>query len=186
VSRPPDPDEPTRRLPPTHHPDAPPPPAYEREVAVTAEDEFVWREEVIDRLNSLRAAVVLLGILAVAALGIALWALLSEEQEGDGRRGASADRVRDVEERVERLEQDIERAPSRQEVAQLSETVESLDERVAAVEAQGADGGASEQAVEDLQADVQQLGDAVEPLSDAIEQLDQRVAAVEQQQEASP
>ncbi len=180
MSLPPDPDEPTRRLPPTRHPDAPPPGTYEREVAVTTGDDLVWREEVIDRLNTLRAAMVLLGILAVAALGVALWALLGQEEQGDGRRGASADRVRDLEQRVEQLEQDIERAPSRDAVSQLSESVESLDERLGAVEGQGT--GASEQAVEDLQGDVQQLGDAVE-------QLDQRLAAVEQQQEeqaASP
>ena len=186
MGRPPDPEEPTRRLPPAHRPAAPPPPEYEREVAVTASDDLLWREEIVDRLNSLRTGVVLLGILAVAALGIALWALLTQEEESDARAGASADRVRDLEQRVEELEQDIERAPSRDALSQLSETVESLDERVAAVEEQAADGGASEQAVEDLRADVQQLGDAVEPLSDAIEQLDQRVAAVEQQQEASP
>jgi DNA repair exonuclease SbcCD ATPase subunit len=186
VSRPPDPDEPTRRLPPTHPPDAPPPREYEREVAVATSDELVWREEVIDRLNSLRTAVFLVGVLAVAALGVAVWSLLTQEEESDARRGASVDRVRDLEERVEGLERDIERAPSRDALSQLAETVDSLDERVGAVEdrveRQGA-GGASEQAVEDLQGDVQQLGDAVEQLGDAVEQLDQRLGAVEQRQE---
>jgi hypothetical protein len=192
VSLPPDPDEPTRRLPPTHRPDAPPPPVYEREVAVAASDDLVWREEVIDRLNSLRTAMVLVGVLAVAALGVALWALLTQEEESDARRGASVDRVRDLEERVDALEQDVERAPSRGALSQLSDSVESLDERVGAVEdrvaRQGA-GGASEQAVEDLQGDVAQVGEGVEQLGDAVEQLDRRVDAVEQQQEqqgASP
>ena len=134
MSRPPDPDEPTRRLPQTHSHGPLPPPAYEREVAVTAEDDLVWREEILDRLNSLRGAVVLLGILAVAALGVALWALLSPEEESDGRRGASAERVRDVEQRVDELEQESERAPSRRALSQLSETIDSLDERIAAVE----------------------------------------------------
>jgi hypothetical protein len=190
VSLPPDPDEPTRRLPPTHRPDVPPPREYEHEVAVTAGDDYVWREEILDRLNSLRTAVVLVGVLAVAALGVALWALLTQEEESDARRGASVQQVRDLEDRVDELERDIERAPSRDAQSQLSESVESLDERVAAVEDRveqaGTDGGASEQAVEDLQGDVQQVGDAVEQLGDSIEQLDQRVDAVEQQQEASP
>jgi hypothetical protein len=187
MSWPRDPDEPTRRLPPSHRPDAPPPREYEREVTVTAGDELVWREEIVDRLNSLRTAVVLLGILAVAALGVALWALVNQEEETDARRGASADQVRDLEERVEDLEQDIERAPSGDALSQLSETVESLDERVGAVEdrveRERGEGGASEQAVEDLQGDVEQLGDAVEQLGDAVEQLDQRVGAVERRQE---
>jgi outer membrane murein-binding lipoprotein Lpp len=189
VSPPPDPDEPTRRLPPTHPPDAPLPPRYEREVAVTAGDDLVWREEVLDRLDSLRTAVVLLGLVAVAALGVALWALLTQEEEGDARRGASVEQVRDLEERVDELEQDVEQASPREEVSQLSDSVESLDERIGALEdrvERQADGGASEQAVEDLQGDVQEVGDAVEQLGDAVEQLDQRVAAVEQQQEASP
>jgi predicted RNase H-like nuclease (RuvC/YqgF family) len=185
VSRPPDPDEPTRRLPPA----APPPREYEREVAVPARDELIWREEIVDRLNSLRAAVVLLGIVAVAALGVALWALLTQEEESDARRGASMEQVRDLEERVEDLEQDVEQAPSRDELSQLSENVESLDERVGAVEDRVERQGADEQAVEDLQADVQQLGDAVEQLGGTVEQLDQRLDSVEQQQEqqgASP
>jgi methyl-accepting chemotaxis protein len=185
VSLPPDPDEPTRRLP----PDAPPPRGYEREVAVTAGDDLVWREEVLDRLSSLRLAVVLLGIVAVAALGVALWALLTQEEESDAQRGASVERVADLEERVDELEQDVEQAPSGDELLELSDSVESLDERVGAiedrVERQG-DGGASEQAVEDLQGDVQQLGVAVEQLGDAVEDLDQRVEAIEQQQGTSP
>jgi chromosome segregation ATPase len=163
---------------------------HEREVAVMADDDLMWREEILDRLNSLRNAVVLLGVLAVAALGIALWALFTQEEESDARRGASAEQVRDLEERLEELEQDIDRAPSRDALSQLSDTVESLDERVAAledsVERQGGDGGASEQAVEELQDDVQQLGDAVEQLGDAVEQLDQRLRAVEEQQGGSP
>jgi predicted RNase H-like nuclease (RuvC/YqgF family) len=179
VSLPPDPDEPTRRLPPRAG-------AYEREVAVTAGDELVWREEVLDRLSSLRSAVVLLGIVAVAALGVALWALLTQEEESDARRGASVERVRDLEQRVEELEQAVGGASSREAVSQLSENVESLDERVGAVEDRVERQGRSEQAVEDLQGDVQQLDDAVEQLGDAVEQLDQRVDAVEQQQEESP
>lgn len=186
MSLPPDPDEPTRRLPPTAPPDVPPRAAYEREVAVTTEADLVWREEVLDRLNSLRNAMVLLGLVAVAALGIALWALLTQEEEGDARRGASVERVSDLEERVDELEQDVERASSRDAVSQLSENVEALDERVGALEERVEGSGASEQAVEDLQGDVQQVGDAVEQLGDAVEQLDQRVAALEQQQEASP
>jgi outer membrane murein-binding lipoprotein Lpp len=183
VSRPPDPDEPTRRLPPASPPDAPPPRTYEREVAVG--DDLVWREEILDRLSSLRAAVVMLGIVAVAALGIALWALFTQEEESDAQRGASVERVRELEERVDELEQDVEGAATGDAVSQLSENVESLDERIGALEDRS-ERGASEQAVEDLQGDVQELGDAVEQLGDAVEQLDRRVDALEEQQEASP
>ena len=169
-----DPDEPTRRLP----ADAPPPRAYEREVTV-APDDYVWREEVIDRLNSLRTAVVLLGIVAVAALGIALWALLTQEEEGDARRGASVSQVRDLEQRVDNLEQELDNVPSRGAVSQLSDSVDSLDERVSSLEDEGGDASATQQAIEDLQGDIQQL-------SDSVQQLDERVQAVEEQQSTSP
>ena len=167
MSLPPDPDEPTRRLP----PDAPPPRGYEREVAVTAGDDLVWREEVLDRLASLRSAVVVLGIVAVAALGVALWALLTQEEESDAQQGASVERVRDLEDRVAELEQDVEQASSRDELAQLSENVESLDERVGDLEDRVERQAGDEQAVEDLQGDVQELGDAVEQLSDAVDHV---------------
>lgn len=177
MSRPSDPDEPTRRLPPTERVAAPP--AYERELVAPVPDDYVWREEVIDRLNSLRTAVILIGILAVAALGVALWALLTQEEEGDARRGASVSDVRNLRDRVDRLEQNLDQAPARDAVNQLSRTVDSLDERVTKVGDSVASQGSSAQAVEGLQGNVQQL-------SDAVEQLDQRVQAVEQQQATSP
>jgi hypothetical protein len=81
VSLPPDPDEPTRRLPPTE----PAQPIREREVVTSHELEPAWVQEVLDRLRSLRTAVALLGVVAVAALALALWALLMQEEEGDAR-----------------------------------------------------------------------------------------------------
>lgn len=100
MSLPPDPDEPRRRLPPTHPSDVPPSAGYEREVAAAPEEELYWREALLDRLRSLRTAVVLLGIVAVAAVGVALWALLSADREGGGGRG-----------RLDELEQQQDGAP---------------------------------------------------------------------------
>ena len=51
-------------------------------VAVTQADELLFREEVRDRLRSLTTAVAFLAVLAVAALGIAIWALLSSQDAG--------------------------------------------------------------------------------------------------------
>jgi methyl-accepting chemotaxis protein len=177
VSRPQHPDDPTRRLRPADGLAGPP--AHEREVVATARDDYVWREEVIDRLNSLRAAVVLLGIVAVAALGVALWALLTQEEEGDARRGASVGEVRDLRDRVAQLEEELDRAPSRDAVSQLSDSVDSIDDRVGTLEDSVDAQGSTAQAIEDVQADVQQLGDA-------IDQLDERVQAIEEQQPSSP
>jgi ubiquinone biosynthesis protein UbiJ len=152
---------------------------YEREVVAPPPEDYVWREEVIDRLNSLRTAVVLIGILAVAALGVALYALLTQEEEGDARRGASAAEVNNLRDRVEQLEEDLGRVPTRGVVNQLSRSVDSVDERVTKLEDSVSSQASSAQAVESLQGDVQQL-------SDTVDQLDQRVQTLEQQQASTP
>ena len=46
-------------------------------------DELLFRQEVRDRLKSLKTSVVLLAVLAVVALGVAIWALLSSQDSGD-------------------------------------------------------------------------------------------------------
>lgn len=167
MSRPPDPDpdpdDPTRPLAPA---------AYEREVPDTPRDELLWREELLDRLRSLRTAVVLLGVVAVAALGVALWALLSQDQ-GDSRRGASVERVRDLEDRVDRLQRGVDRAPSEEDLSKLSDDLDALDKRFAKLEAEQS-GGGSDQA----------LQDEVQQLSDTVRDLDQRVQDLEQQSTA--
>ena len=176
MSVPPDPDDPTRRLPPTE----PAQPLREREVVTSDEVEPVWAQEMRDRLRSLRTAVALLGVLAVAALGVALWSLLSQEEEGDSQRGASQERVRDLDERVEDLESESGDAASRNAVERLRDEQEQLEERLSAVEERP--GAPSRDAVEDLQADVTQLSDAAEQLGQSVEDLQERVDELEQRQ----
>lgn len=60
-----------------------------------------------DALRSLRTAVVLLGLLSVAALGVAVYALL-KGQDAD-RNSASSGRVVRLDDRVDRLSQDLQR-----------------------------------------------------------------------------
>ena len=152
---------------------------YEREVVAAAPEDYIWREQVLDRLNSLRTAVVLIGILAVAGLGVGLWALLTKEEESDARRGASASEVRNLSDRVDQVEQDVQRAPTRGALTQLSRSVDSLDERVTKLEDSVGAQQSTAQAVEGLQSDMQQL-------SDAVDQLDQRVQTLEQQPSTTP
>ena len=179
MSLPADPDEPTRRLPPTE----PAQPIAEREVVTSRELEPAWLQEVLDRLRSLRTAVGLLGVVAVAALGVALWALLTQEEESDARRGASSERVRDLENRVDDLESRLTDAASGDSVDRLRDAQGRLEERVQAVEDRV--GGPSAGAVEDLQGDVGQLGDAVEQIGGTVEDLEQRVDEVERAQTQS-
>ena len=173
MALPPDPDEPTRPLPPVD----PARPVREREVVV--EDvEPAWVREVLDRLRSLRTALAFVGVLAAAALGVALWALLSQEEEGDARRGASIDRVSRLEDRVDELERDTDRAPSRDAVRELGDRQEQLDERLSAFERQAGD----DSAVEDLRRDVADLGTSVEEMTQTVQDLEQRVDELERAQ----
>ena len=174
MSLPPESDEPTRRLPPTR----PAEPLPEREVVTTTEPDPGWVQEILDRLRSLRTGLALVGVLATAALGVGLWALLSQEEEGDARQGASRERVQALDERVDELESETEDAASQNAVQGLRDQQQELEERVRAVEEQASDGGGAE----DVQADVQQLSDAIEQNGQAIEQLDERVGDLEQQQ----
>jgi gas vesicle protein len=173
LSLPPDPDEPTRRLPPVQ----PAEPVREREV-VTTEPGPGWEQEILDRLRSLRTGLALVGVLATAALGVGLWALLSQEEEGDAQQGASRERVQSLENQVDELESQTEDAASQSSVDRLRDQQQELEERLSAVEEQSSDDGGAE----DVQADVRELSDAIEQNGQAIEQLDQRVGDLEQQQ----
>ena len=73
----------------------------------------------LERLRSLRTAVALVGVVAVAALALALWALLSEQANDDDRRGASAARVAALSDRVDVLESDVRDAASGDALAAL-------------------------------------------------------------------
>jgi uncharacterized coiled-coil protein SlyX len=171
-----DPDEPTRRLPPTEPRRA----VRDREVVVGGEHEAAWAVAILERLRSLRTAVALVGVLAVAALAVGLWVLLSEDADDDGQRGASPARVAELEDRVDALESDVRDAASGDAVAAVRDQQRELEERLTTLEEQAGDNDA----LTDLQEDVAQLSDSLEELSQAIEQLEQRFDELEQQPSA--
>ena len=110
-------DDPTRRLPPT----AP--------VTYADAEELLFREEVRDRLRSLKTTVVLLAVLAVVALGVAIWALLSS-QDSSETQGASASRVTALEDQVDELSDDVKNAASKDDLQQLSRREQELADKV--------------------------------------------------------
>jgi uncharacterized protein HemX len=118
-----------------------------------------WRMQVIDRLRSLKRALAVVAVLAVAALGIALWALLAEDDD-DGRARARA--VRALEDRVERLEAEVDRAPSRV-VVSVRDEQRSLDERLDALEQD------QNEAIDGLRQEVQELEERVDELQQQVE-----------------
>jgi peptidoglycan hydrolase CwlO-like protein len=163
-------DDPTRPL----GPPADRPAVREREYATTTEDPL-WREELLDRLRSLRTAVALLGVLAVAALGVAIWALLTADDAKDQRGGSNRDpRVAELQNRVDDLESKLDKVPTQSDLSDLRDRQNSLDDGVKQV---GSD-------VKQLGSDTQQ---ATQALQQDIRKLDQRVSDVEQKQaSASP
>ena len=159
------PEDPTGPIPPAR------PIATERTVVRTEPEETLWAE-VLDRLGSLRAWVVIVAVIALAALGVALWALLDNDAD---RENASRVRVERLADRVDRLESQVGEAASEGGLAAIRGRQRALQRRVQALEATVEESRAAAQ-------DVDEIGGAFEALQDSVEALEQRVEAVEQQQ----
>ena len=114
------------------HPQQPPPgpPLSEREIARAEAEELAWRELVRDQLRSLRTGMMVLGALALVALGIALWALLGDDSGSERRGGASSARVVALERQVEQIRSDIERTPSSAAIASLRARQQALEKQI--------------------------------------------------------
>ena len=133
-------------------------------------EEDPWRVEVLDRIGSLRTAVVLVGILAAIALGVGAYALIDanndDESGTNGRTAASAQRVSDLEQEVEELDARVDDRATKNQVSELSSDVEDLQDQVRQLSQQQSGGGGddAQQAVEGVQNDVQELEDRVNDL----------------------
>ena len=165
----PPPEDPTRRLAPA----SPPPPGgrdpLPREYAYVEGDPEPGRGAVLDELRALKRWLAVVGVIALAGLGISLYTLLSEDEDGDGR-GASRTSVRQLDDRVDQVEDDIRERATKNSVSELREEQEALDTRVDEV---------SEQAGEGPDAD------AVSELRSQVEELEGRVEAAEQEAQDS-
>jgi TolA-binding protein len=160
------PDDRTRRMPAV----TPPPAGGLRETVHAERGPDPYQAELLDRVRAVQRWLALVGVLALAALGTALYAVLSEDEEG-GRdaRGASRQSVSDLRDRVETLEDEIGDRATKSSVSSLRSQQEELDERIAELDQQAGEGDAdaAQQALEELRGDLQEL--------------DQRLEAVEQQ-----
>ena len=120
--------------------------SYERP-ADPPHPDAAWRAHVQRRLRSLTWALVAVAVLTVTALGVAVWALLAED---DDDRRVRTGAIRALEDRVDELESEVERAPSRVQVS-IRDEQQSLDERL-----DGLEEGTSD-AIEDVRQDVEEL-----------------------------
>jgi len=120
------PDRPGGRLRPS------PPPAYEEHPAPSGGDPSVVLLRLEQAIGSLRTGLMVVGVIAVAALGVAVYALVKAGDEGGGgsRSGlASDERVSQLDERIDRLSRQIQDAPTGSQGSG-----DDLEGRVAAIE----------------------------------------------------
>lgn len=171
------PEEPTRPLPRTTP--APARPIDERAVAVPVEDPY-RTELLLDRLRSLRTALVIIGVIAVGALGVALYAVLTKEEESDTQAGASRQQVANLTDRVDALESDVKDRATKDDVNQVADDVQALSNRVdkLAKQTQSADSSGTDK---QARSSIDQLNTNVQTLSQNIKDLDERVRDLEDQ-----
>ena len=164
-----DPDQPTRPIPPTGPPREP---IIEREVPVA--------DPVLDdAVRSLRTWLALATLVALAALGLALWAVLTKEEEEDAQRGATVEQVERLEQRVEDLESRLDQRATKGELQEVAEAQVEIREQIEGVRRQARDRGDTEA----LQESIDELQQSVDDVAGDVQELDQRVADVEQRQD---
>ncbi len=129
------PDRPGGRLRPS------PPPVYEERAAAPGGDPNLVLVRLEQAIGSLRTGLMVVGVIAVAALVVAVYALVKANDDGGGgsRSGlASEERVSQLDERIDRLSGQVQDARSGSQgsgedvedrVAALERTVKTLAER---------------------------------------------------------
>lgn len=161
----PPPDRPTERLQPQP---APRPVIEERVVAPAVDDTHAVLLRLEDAVQSLRTGLMIVGVVAVAALGVAIYALMKDGDAGTSSRSglASDSRVSQLDDRIDRLSRQIQDARS---TASSAGDAAAVDDRVAALE----------RTVKTL-ADRPAPGDATEAVKELSDRIDDVTADVEQ------
>lgn len=169
MSTTPPPDRPTERLRPS-----PPQPVYEERVVTPAVDPNIILLRLEDAIGSLRTGLMVVGVIAVAALGVAIYALTKADDSGSGStRGLATDsRVSQLDDRIDRLSRQVQGLR-----AGAGSGSDAVDDRVSALEK------TVETLAERPSADPQQ---AVDQLSGRIDDLAQDVEALKQAQSQAP
>jgi hypothetical protein len=162
MSTTPPPDRPTERLRPT------PPPAYEERVAPGVDPNVVLLR-LEDAVGSLRTGLMVVGVIAVAALAVAIYALTQASDSGGGSRSglASDERVSQLDDRIDRISRQVQGLRSgagtggngvEDRVAALERTVKTLAERPSTDPQQAID--QLSERIDDISRDVDELKQA--------------------------
>jgi len=147
----------------------------ERDVAPAADPSAVLLR-LEDAVNSLRTGLMVVGVIAVAALGVAIYALMKEDGGTGSRSGLASDsRVSQLDDRIDRLSRQVQdlRTDSAGDgggdATELGERVEALEMTVKELADRPAPGDATQAVqelsdrIDDIAADVEQLKSAPAP-----------------------
>jgi peptidoglycan hydrolase CwlO-like protein len=138
-----------------------------------------------DAVRSLRAWVVFLGLVALAALAVAVYAVVTKEEESDAQRGATVGQVQNLQRRVDDLQRRLDDVPTKdqfattEDVQKVASAQDDLSKRIARVEKQASDSGDTDQ----IKQSVDDLQQAVDGLTQDVDKLNQRVDDLEQRQQ---
>lgn len=125
MSTTPPPDRPTEQLRPS--------PAYEERVVAQGVDPNAILLRLEDAVASLRTGLTIVGIIAVAALAVAIYALVSDNGSGAGSQGtATGSRISQLQDRVDRISRQVQdlRSGSGAGDAALADRVGALERTV--------------------------------------------------------
>ena len=122
-------------------------------------------------MEALRTWLVIVGLVAVAALAVALYALLDDDTASGGARSTSglADdaRVEQVENRVDRLSRQLQGLRTDSggaDTAALANRLDELESTIKSQPAQPATGGGTQQAIDELSKRIDDVAGDVEQL----------------------
>ncbi|MDQ3722703.1 MAG: hypothetical protein M3376_06480 [Actinomycetota bacterium] len=160
----PPPDRPTEPLRPAPHA-----PVVDERVVTPAVDASAVLLRLEGSLNSLRTGLMIVGVLAVAALGVAVYALMKEDDGGaSSRSGLASDaRVSRLEDRIDRLSRQVQDVRSDgtgdDDAAALGARVDAIEKTVKELADRPAPGDATQA--------VQELSDRIDDVTTDVEQL---------------
>ena len=165
-TNPPPPDRPTERL----QPSPPPRQVHEERVAPAGVDLDAVVLRLEDAIGSLRTGLMIVGVLAVAALGVAIYSLVQDDEGGGSRDGLATDsRVSELDDRVDRISRQVQDLRSgdgerdggdgvEDRVSALENTVKELADRPVAD---------PQQAIDELSGRIDDIAQDVEELQSA-------------------
>ena len=121
-----------------------------------------------DDLRSLRTALILVGLLSLGALGAAVYAIVENEDDDEGR-SSLRDRTGELDRRVDELEEQATRASEESDVAALRRR---LTAATAAARTANRRAAAASETASGLREQVTELGETNEQLADRLQALE--------------